>query len=245
MAGALLLSGSLVPLAAAAWTAALLQRRRGTAPDRKPVAAPAGQEAPAGRLGVWGDAVAWQVLSYMGFQAMTFYMMVTWLAPLAHSLGRAEVVAGIDVMLLQLSSLAGSLVVPLLLRGRLARWAPALIPVLGLLAVTGLIKASALFLGWVVLYGLSSGASLAISFSLFGLRARTPAAAGRLSGMAQSGGYAIAAAGPVAFGALLSLTGGWLAPLLLVLLALGAQLAVGLFVGRERPVLAGPARARQ
>jgi CP family cyanate transporter-like MFS transporter len=141
-------------------------------------------------------------------------------------------------MLLQLSSLAGSLVVPLMLHGTLARWTPALIPVLGLAAITGLITVPRLFLGWVVAFGLSSGASLSMSFSLFGLRARTSDAAGRLSGMAQSGGYAIAAAGPVAFGGLLSLTGGWLVPLLLVELTLAAQLAVGFFVGRERLVLA-------
>jgi CP family cyanate transporter-like MFS transporter len=247
--GALLFSGALVPLATAAWLAVWARSRE---PHLGPLAAGASDgraaeptrphEVTGGRWGVWGDAVAWQVLSYMGFQAMAFYMMVTWLAPLAHSIGRGEVIAGIDVMLLQVSSLAGSLVVPVLLRGRLARWTPALIPVLGLLAITGLIAAPALLPGWVVLYGLSSGASLAMSFSLFGLRARTPLAAGRLSGMAQSGGYAIAAAGPVALGLLLTLTGGWLVPLLLVEVTLAAQLAVGIFVGRDRHVL--PASAR-
>ncbi|UZX05138.1 MFS transporter [Arthrobacter sp. CDRTa11] len=244
--GALLFSGSLIPLATVVWLAVLMRRRGGEPlPTLGPgtggphaVASTAKPEpAPGGRWGVWGDPVAWQVLSYMGFQAMTFYMMVTWLAPLAHSIGRSEVVAGIDVMVLQVSSLAGSLAVPLMLRGRLARWTPAVIPVLGLVAITGLIIAPVLFAGWVILYGLSSGASLAMSFSLFGLRARTSGAAGRLSGMAQSGGYAIAAVGPVAFGSLLSLTGGWLVPLLLVELALAAQLAVGFFVGRERHVM--------
>jgi CP family cyanate transporter-like MFS transporter len=73
-----------------------------------------------------------------------------------------------------------------------------------------------------------------MTFNLFGLRARSTSAATRLSGMAQSGGYAIAAAGPVAFGALLTLTGGWLAPLLLVVATLVAQLVTGVFVGRDR-----------
>jgi CP family cyanate transporter-like MFS transporter len=251
--GALLFSGALVPLATVAWLAAWGPRRDGgkSHPELLPAGASAGRarasaRAPgeaATRWGVWGDAVAWQVLSYMGFQAMAFYMMVTWLAPLAHSIGRGEAMAGVDVMLLQVSSLAGSLTVPVLLRGRFARWTPALIPVVGLVAITGLIAAPALLPGWAILYGLSSGASLAMSFSLFGLRARTSVAAGRLSGMAQSGGYAIAAVGPVAFGSLLSLTGGWLVPLLLVELTLAAQLAVGIFVGRERHVLPASARA--
>lgn len=242
---ALLASGALVPVAIAVWGAAHGLRRRAPSSAGGPAVAhdaarpPAAGRVPS-RLGVWGDGVAWQVLAYMGVQAMTFYMLVTWLAPLSLSNGRPEVVAGADVMLLQVSSLGGSLVTPFLLRGRLARWAPALIPVGGLAAMAGLLAVPGLFLAWVLLFGLSSGASLATSFSLFSLRAGTPAVAARLSGMAQSGGYAIAAVGPVAFGGLLTATGGWLVPLLFVVLVLGAQLAVGLAVGRERHVLAGP-----
>ncbi|MGR0221385.1 MFS transporter [Agromyces sp. ZXT2-6] len=233
---ALVCSGSLVTIAIAAWGAHLLTRRGAEDRRRERAARAAGPaEPPARRAGMWGDAVAWLVLAYMGFQAMYFYMLVTWLAPLAVTLGRSEVVAGIDVMLLQLCSLVGTLAVPLLLRGRrLARWTPALIPVVAVAGVVGLITVPSLFVGWVVVCGLASGASLSMAFNLFGLRARTPAAAGRLSGMAQSGGYAIAAAGPIAFGGLLTLTGGWLAPLLLVVLTLVAQLVVGVFVGRER-----------
>lgn len=241
---ALVCSGALVPLAIGAWVASLVSRRRRGARDGTPAPAET-SEPPTRRAGMWGDAVAWQVLTYMGFQSMTFYMLVTWLAPLALTLGRSEVVAGIDVMVLQVCAFLGSLVVPLLLRGRLARWTPGFIPVLGIIGVVGLITIPALFVGWVILCGLSCGASLSMTLSLFGLRARTSAAASRLSGMAQSGGYAIAAVGPVAFGGLLALTGGWLTPLLLVAVVLIAQLAVGLFVGRDRQAepVADPVKA--
>jgi CP family cyanate transporter-like MFS transporter len=235
---ALMSTGVLLPLAVGAWAAVLVLRPTPADPGRLPAHTASETEPRAGRLGIWGDAVAWQVLAYMGAQAMTFYMMVTWLAPLSQSVGRGDVVAGLDVMLLQATSLLGSLSVPLLLRGRLARWAPCLIPVLGLVAIMGLAAAPGPFLLWVLLYGLSSGASLATSFSLFSLRAQTHASAARLSGMAQSGGYAIAAVGPVAFGGLLALSGGWLVPLLSVGAVLVVQLVVGLFVGRQRPVFA-------
>lgn len=233
---ALVWSGSLVTLAIAAWGAHLLTRRG--VEDRRRERAPGPAEhvgRAAGRAGMWGDPVAWLVLAYMGFQAMWFYMLITWLAPLALTLGRSEVVAGIDVMLLQISSLIGSLVVPFLLRvPRLARWTPALIPLVGAVGVTGLITSPDFFVGWVIVCGLGSGASLSMTFTLFGLRARSAVAAGRLSGMAQSGGYAIAAVGPVAFGGLLTLTGGWLVPFLLVVATLAAQALVGAFVGRDR-----------
>jgi CP family cyanate transporter-like MFS transporter len=189
------------------------------------------------RSGIWADPIAWQVLLYMGLQSSIFYMLVTWFAPIAHSLGRSEVVAGVDVMIFQLCAIAGSLTIPLLLRGRMQRVGPAAIPVLSLVGVLGLIAWPPAFLLWVILCGLASGASLGVSLSLFSLRSRDHEGASALSGMAQSGGYLIAAAGPIAFGALLSVSGGWLAPLVLVGLVLVGQLVVGVLVGRNRYVL--------
>ena len=224
---ALLWTAALLPFAIAAWAWWMRRRPKGdpTGPRKQT------------RTGIWADPLAWQVLAYMGLQSMTFYMLVTWLAPMAHSLGRSEVVAGIDVMVYQLCAFTGSLVVPLLLRGRVERIAPALIPILSIAGIAGLIALPEAFLFWVVLCGLSAGASLSMSLSLFSLRARTHQGASALSGMAQSGGYLIAATGPVLFGALLSATGGWLAPLLLVGVVLLGQLTVGLFVGRPHFVL--------
>lgn len=224
--GALLWTGALLPFAITAWLLSLRSRPRdGGSPARRP------------RSGIWTDPVAWQVLLYMGLQSSIFYMLVTWFAPIAHSLGRSEVVAGIDVMVYQLCAIAGSLTIPLLLRGRMQRVGPAAIPVLSFVGILGLIAVPDLFLLWVVLCGLASGASLGVSLSLFSLRARTHEGASALSGMAQSGGYLIAAAGPVAFGALLSVSGGWIAPLVLVGLVIIGQLVVGVLVGRDRHVL--------
>ena len=55
--------------------------------------------------------------------------------------------------------------------------------------------------------------------------------------MAQSGGYLIAATGPILFGALVTVSGGWLASLILVAVVLTGQIATGIFVGRDRHVL--------
>lgn len=224
--GALLWTGALLPFALLAWILAMRGRPAHEKPTERTVSA-----------GIWRDALAWQVLLYMGLQSMTFYMLVTWFAPFAQSLGRTEVVAGIDVMIYQVFCFLGTLVVPVLLRGRLRRGAAAGIPALTLTGIAGLIVAPDLFLVWAVLTGVGCGAALGMSMSLFSLRARTHEGASALSGMAQSGGYLIAAAGPIAFGALLSATGGWLAPLLLVGAVLLGQFVVGVLVGRERFVL--------
>jgi CP family cyanate transporter-like MFS transporter len=190
-----------------------------------------------GRTGIWADPVAWQVAAYMGLQASMFYMLVTWLAAISMSTGRSEVVAGIDVMIFQLFSLAGCLLLPLTLRGRVERFVPALIPSLAILGVIGLMLVPGAIVFWASLIGLSSGATLGMSLTLMAQRARDHDASAALSGMSQSVGYVIAAIGPVAFGWLHTLTGGWIAPLSLLLGVLALLTLVGVFAGRERFVL--------
>lgn len=223
---ALLWTGALLPFAIASWIWAMRRLPRHEKPAQQRISS-----------GIWRDPLAWQVLLYMGLQSMTFYMLVTWFAPIAQSLGRTEVVAGFDVMIYQLFCFGGSLIVPLLLRGRFTRLAASAIPALTLVGIVGLIALPAFFVLWTILCGIGCGAALGMSLSLFSLRARTHQAASALSGMAQSGGYLIAAIGPILFGALVTLSGGWLASLILVGLVLVGQITTGVFVGRDRFVL--------
>lgn len=223
---ALLVTGSLVPVALVTWW--LSTRRR---------AAPEAGARKLGRSGIWGDGLAWLVALYMGVQSASFYMLITWLAPFAIAHGRSPVTAGLDVMGFQLVGIAGSFVAPLLLRSRARRWAPALSPWIGITGCLGLLLAPDLLPVWAVLAGVSAGASLSMSLTLMAERAADHRAASALSGMSQSVGYGLAAVGPIAFGALLGATGAWTAPLVLLLLALLAQSATGLAVGRDRLVL--------
>jgi CP family cyanate transporter-like MFS transporter len=194
---------------------------------------------PRSGTGIWRDALAWQVAAYMGFQAATFYMMLTWLAAISTSIGRCEVVAGFDVMIYQLTTIIGSIIVPLLLRGPAERFVPAAIPLVGVIGIAGLILVPQGIVGWVLIAGLASGASLSMSLTLMAQRARTSDASAALSGMAQSVGYLIAATGPVLFGWLHAGVGGWNFSLGLLILVLIAQSVTGAFAGRPRFVLDG------
>lgn len=226
---ALLMSGALLlPFAIAAWAWAT----RGTHPPRTPRGAASRQ-----RTGIWTDRLAWLVAAYMGLQSCTFYMLVTWLAAISTSTGRTEIEAGFDVMFYQLFSLAGSLALPLALRGRAQRWVPALIPLLGVAGTLGLILAPGAVLVWAAILGLFGGAALAMALTLVAQRARDHDAASALSGMAQSVGYLLAAGGPVAFGAVHAALGGWTGSLLLLLAVAAALIVTGAFVGRDRYVL--------
>ncbi|GER22270.1 cyanate transporter [Zafaria cholistanensis] len=196
-------------------------------------------DAPMARGAVWRSAVAWQVTAYMGLQALTFYVLVSWLPTVEQSYGRPAVAAGWDLMFFQLAGVVASLLAPLTLRGRLRRIGP-VVPAAGTAAaVLGLMLAPGAMLLWVVVAGFFSGASLVVALSLFGLRTRTHRQASAVSGMAQTGGYLLAAAGPPLFGLLHDQSAGWIWPLALVLAASVLQALVGVPVGRDRYALDG------
>lgn len=60
--------------------------------------------------------------------------------------------------------------------------------------------------------------------------------ASRLSGMAQTVGYLLAAAGPLAVGAVHQATGSWTVPIVLVLCVCAAALGAGLLAAGDRRV---------
>jgi CP family cyanate transporter-like MFS transporter len=73
-----------------------------------------------------------------------------------------------------------------------------------------------------------------LALVLINLRTRTHASAIALSGFVQSVGYFFGAAGPLAFGILYAVTGGWTASLILmIVLALGG-IGAGAVVARGR-----------
>ena len=92
----------------------------------------------------------------------------------------------------------------------------------------------------VLVLGLGQGTGISLALTLFVLRTRTAEAAGELSGMAQTVGYSLAAGGPLAAGALHDATGGWEAPLVVLLLLLVPMTLAGLHAGRDRALEDGP-----
>ncbi|OLZ63776.1 hypothetical protein AV521_37880 [Streptomyces sp. IMTB 2501] len=80
--------------------------------------------------------------------------------------------------------------------------------------------------------GVATGSAFPLAFTLLGLRSATPRVAARLSGMAQTGGYLIAGAGPLVIGLLHAFTGPWRLPLLLLLALLVPETVFGLPAGR-------------
>ena len=110
------------------------------------------------------------------------------------------------------------------------------VAVSGVGALGLLVAGSATATLWVVLLGLGQGASFSLALAFFALRAPDPAHAAALSGMAQSFGYLLSAAGPFLFGVLRDATGAWKVPLALQLAITVCLLIAGLGAARDAHV---------
>jgi CP family cyanate transporter-like MFS transporter len=88
---------------------------------------------------------------------------------------------------------------------------------------------------WVLCIGIGMGV-FALGVALISLRSSSAADTRALSTMTQSVGYLIAALGPLGFGLLHSITGGWTVSLFALLAILVAEVVIGWFVGRARYV---------
>lgn len=103
--------------------------------------------------------------------------------------------------------------------------------IIGSLMMLANVKSMAYFTLVAFFLGAGTSTSFVLGMTLFTIKAKTPAIARQLSGMVQSGGYLIAALGPVSVGNLNHLTANWVAAIVVVALIYAF---CGSLVGRER-----------
>ncbi|WP_049562137.1 CynX/NimT family MFS transporter [Nonomuraea sp. SBT364] len=181
----------------------------------------------------WGSALAWAVTAFMGLQSMGFYVVVTWLPQVFQDSGVSAAAAGWLLFAFQAVAVVTSLAAPAALRwARDQRAVAAVSSAVSLTGYLGLLVMPEWPLLWTVVLGLGGGACLVLALAFLGLRAQDATAAGALSAMAQSIGYLVAAAGPVVFGLLHTVSSGWQAPITLMCVAATGQAIVAMVAGR-------------
>jgi MFS transporter, CP family, cyanate transporter len=225
--GGLGIWGVLAAIAVVPWVVLALQNR--VAPRTRPHPGPA----PTGsRLRLVRSPTALALTVLFGMQSLNAFAIMGWLPAVYREAGlsadHAAALLGVTAAL----ALPASLVIPIVA----ARHGPNRYILAATLATaagySGLLAAPAgAPLLWAALLG-SAHCMYPLAITLISLRSRDPATATRLSGFVQGGGYLIAALGPFAVGALLDATGGWTAPLTVLLAALSVQLIAGLLAGR-------------
>jgi CP family cyanate transporter-like MFS transporter len=244
----------LAAVAALLWLPQAVLARRGThhgqaaaAPARTGNGAGAGDEAEngAGNGDGAGDGralsrspLAWQVTLFMGLQSLIAYVTVAWMPTILTDHGMDKATAGLVFAFSTLVQMAGSFVVPLL-AGRMRAQRLLAVAVAGLMAsgIAGLLVAPVPGAwAWAALIGVGQGGSVGLALTMMVLRTGDAHTSARLSGMAQTWGYLLAAAGPLALGAVHQATGGWTLPITLMLVVCGALALLGLGAGRDRTI---------
>jgi CP family cyanate transporter-like MFS transporter len=152
-------------------------------------------------------------------QSLLFYGPLSWFPEIYRQRGVDPLEAGFLLLMFNVLGIVGNLTAPVLASRmrdqRLAVAVPTILTTIGLLGV--LLAPTSTALLWAVLMGIAQGASLSLALLVIVLRSADSETAARLSGMAQSGGYLIAASGPLVMGLLQRATGSWSAPLLFLL----------------------------
>lgn len=163
------------------------------------------------RLPLWKSPVTWAVTGAMGLQSLLFYTTAAWIPDIYIAQGLPADRAGWMFSIMQFSQIPMALLTPII-AGKMTSQRPLVLVFTSfyLIGFIGLaMEWTSLAVLWMILLGLAGGASFALAMMFFTLRTRTAYEAADLSGFAQSVGYLLAASGPILFGYLHDLLGGW------------------------------------
>jgi CP family cyanate transporter-like MFS transporter len=161
--------------------------------------------------------IDWPVTLFFGFQSGVFYAAVGWLPSVLEDHGYSSASAGGLMSLALIVGIPIAIVAPWIARRlRDARAPVAGFVLLAGIGLLGLAAAPSVPLLWMTLFGIGIGGTFPLSLMLIVDRSTTPNETQRLSSVAQTLGYALGIAGPLAVGGLHNLAGGWTTPLVLL-----------------------------
>ncbi|ACL16276.1 major facilitator superfamily MFS_1 [Methanosphaerula palustris E1-9c] len=187
------------------------------------------------KVNLWKSPLAWQVTIYMGLQSLVFYCMVAWLPDILIHQGMDSGKAGWMLSLMQLALIPITFVGSVL-AGRKANQR-SLVIIGSLCVLVGffglLFGGSGFAFLWIIILGIGGGFTFSLSMMFFSLRTRNADEAARLSGMAQSIGYLLAAFGPMLLGFLYDSTNNWTLPLIMLIGVAVVCLFSGLGASRD------------
>lgn len=195
----------------------------------------------------WRSPVAWGMAGMFGMTSLITYSLFTWVPKILTEAGASAGFAGTMVGLFAAVGFIAAIGAPALC-ARIANPYPVVVgcAVFYLIGFAGLLFAP---MGapvlWILLVGLGPS-TFPMSLTLINLRTRTGAGSAALSGFTQGLGYAVACLGPLLFGVLHDVTGGWAWPFGLLLGAVAVILVSGYVACKPRYLEDswGPATAR-
>ncbi|MFC9998228.1 MFS transporter [Nocardia sp. NPDC127526] len=170
--------------------------------------------------------LAWGMALMFGMTSLITYSLFTWMPTIFSDAGASASFGGSMVGIFALIGLVAALSAPVVV-SRMRNPFPvvigcALCYFVGFAGI--LIAPMSAPLVWVLLLGLGPS-TFPMALTLINMRTRTGAGSAALSGFTQGVGYTVACIGPLLFGALHTMTGGWLAPFGFLVIAVFVMLA--------------------
>jgi len=187
---------------------------------------------------IFGSSQAWNISVFMGLQSVVYYSLMSWLPAVLNDYGMTGDEPGWVLFVIQIAMLPITFVGPIL-ANRMRNQKAMMVFLCALMFISMLmfawLKADAVYFS-AILLGLSNGLSFSLSILFFSLRTKSSGHAIKLSGMAQSVGYLIAAFGPLVFGKLHDIDPSWqgsfyfLAAIIVLMFFVGMKAASNRFI---------------
>ena len=183
---------------------------------------------------IWKNKKVWAIIIFGGLQSLLFYTCLTWLPTMAIQAGISNASAGFLASVFNLISLPFSMTIPSLTTRLSPRYR---LIMLGLISSSALIGISMLliqtnnFMYWLIiniLIGTAVSALFPYLMVTFSIKTSSPEQTAQLSGLAQTGGYVLAAFGPALFGYSADFFRSWI-PAIVILLVLTVIMIIALF----------------
>ena len=177
----------------------------------------------------------WAIIVFGGLQSLLFYTSMTWLPTMAISAGLSNSDAALLASIFSLISIPFSMTIPSLtthLSDGHRQIMLAIISIAGMIGISMLLYPANNFLYWLaahLLIGTACSALFPYLMVCFSLKTSSPEKTAQLSGLAQTGGYILAAFGPTLFGYSFELFQSWI-PAVLALLVIDIIMTISLFM---------------
>ena len=177
----------------------------------------------------------WAIMIFCGLQSLLFYTSMTWLPTMAISAGLSHTDAGLLASIFSLTSIPFSMTIPSLttrLSNRQRQIMLTIVSLAGMLGIAMLLYPSNSFLYWLVahlLIGTACSALFPYLMVCFSIKTSSPEKTAQLSGLAQTGGYILAAIGPALFGYSFNFFQSWV-PAVLALLIIDIIIIISVFI---------------
>ena len=194
-----------------------------------------GQQEKKSKENILKSKSVWAIIVFGGLQSLLFYTSMTWLPTMAISAGLSNSDAALLASIFSLISIPFSMTVPSLttrLSDGHRRIMLAIISIAGMIGIAMLLYPANNFLYWLVVHlliGTACSALFPYLMVCFSLKTSSPEKTAQLSGLAQTGGYILAAFGPTLFGYSFELFQSWI-PAVLALLAIDIIMTISLFM---------------